>query len=50
MAALMGPVRSDLARQARAAVVMDTADMTFDAGATRRAFPDFSTTGLAGLL
>ncbi len=40
MAWLTTAIKPALARQARAALVMDTRDMTFDAGATRRAFPD----------
>jgi NADH dehydrogenase len=35
---------SPLARPARAAIVMDTTDMTFDAARTRAAFPDLSLT------
>jgi len=50
MAVGMRPVRPDLARQARAALVMDTADMTFDASATRQAFPELPCTALADLL
>ncbi len=50
MAAAMGPVRPDLARKARAALVLDTADLTFDAGALRREFPHLPVTSLADLL
>lgn len=44
------PLVFDLARQARAALVLDTADMTFDASAVRMAFPDLPSTTLADLL
>jgi len=46
MAAAMRPVRPDFARQARAALVLDAVDMTFDASATRLAFPDLTSTAL----
>ncbi len=39
VAALAGPVKPQLARLARAAVVMDTADMTFDPGRSLAAYP-----------
>ena len=39
MSILMRPVNPGFARHARAAVVMDTEDMSFDARATRAAFP-----------
>ena len=50
VAAGMRPIRRDLARQARAALVLDTDDMTFDASAVRMAFPDLPSTTLADLL
>ncbi|MEO6877392.1 MAG: SDR family NAD(P)-dependent oxidoreductase, partial [Gemmatimonadaceae bacterium] len=40
MSIVLRVVRPSLARQARAAVVMDTCDMTFDASPLRRRFPD----------
>jgi uncharacterized protein YbjT (DUF2867 family) len=39
MSVLMRPVKPDLARQVRAGVVMDTADMRFDAASTRGRYP-----------
>lgn len=39
LAALAGPVKPRLARLARAAVVMDTADMTFDPSRSLAAYP-----------
>jgi NADH dehydrogenase len=50
MAILTRPFNPGLARHARAAIVMDTRDMTFDARPTRRAFPDLPDTDLAGAL
>ena len=45
--AWLGPaVRPALARQARAALAMDTLDMTFDPTPTRRAFPDLPETDI----
>jgi NADH dehydrogenase len=49
MAVGMRPFRPDHARQAQAALVMDRADMTFDASATRLAFPELPCTALADL-
>jgi NADH dehydrogenase len=49
MAVLARPVRPALARQARAAVVMNTTDMTFDATPLRHRFPELRTTALADL-
>jgi uncharacterized protein YbjT (DUF2867 family) len=43
MGTVMRPFAPALARQARAAVVMDTADMTFDATSAREAFPELPT-------
>jgi len=39
-----------LARQARAALVMDTLDMTFDPAPARREFPDLPTTDIRSAL
>jgi NADH dehydrogenase len=50
MACLTGAVKPALARQARAALAMDTLDMTFDSTATRRAFPDLPNTGMPSAL
>jgi NADH dehydrogenase len=50
MAAVMGQFKPDLARQVRAALVMDSADMTFDASAIHDAFPDLPSTTLADVL
>jgi uncharacterized protein YbjT (DUF2867 family) len=50
MTVLMRPVKPDLARQARAALLMDTTDMTFDASPIRTSFPDLPTTTLANLM
>jgi uncharacterized protein YbjT (DUF2867 family) len=47
MAVLARPLRPGFARQARAAVVMNTTDMTFDALPIRNRFPDILTTTLA---
>lgn len=44
MSVLARPFKPSLARHAGAAVVMDTQDMTFDASATRRRFPDLPNT------
>jgi len=46
MAWLTRAVKPALARQARAALAMDTLNMAFDSGATRRAFPDLPNTGI----
>jgi len=43
-------VRPALARQARAALAMDTLDMTFDPTPARRAFPDLPETGIGPAL
>ena len=40
------PVNPALARQARAALAMDTLDMTFDPAPTRRAFPGLPETDI----
>jgi uncharacterized protein YbjT (DUF2867 family) len=46
MATLMRPVKPALARQIRAGVVMDTADMTFDASERAERFPSIPLTTL----
>jgi NADH dehydrogenase len=46
MASLTTALKPELARQARAALAMDVLDMTFDASATRRAFPDLPNTSV----
>jgi NADH dehydrogenase len=46
MAWLTAAIKPALARQARAALVMDTLDMTFDSTPTRQAFPGLPTTGM----
>lgn len=50
MAALMRPFKPVLARQARTALLMDSADMTFDPRVTRDAYPDLPCTTLANLM
>ncbi|MEO8520587.1 MAG: SDR family oxidoreductase [Acidobacteriota bacterium] len=50
IATLLPPFNPGFAAHARAAVVMDTCDMTFDAGPTRRAFPSVPRTPLAEVL
>jgi uncharacterized protein YbjT (DUF2867 family) len=47
MAVIARPLRPGFARQARAAVVMNTTDMTFDALPVRNRFPDIPATTLA---
>lgn len=46
MSAVMRPFRGALARQAKAAVVMDTTDMTFDGSKTAQSYPTIQPTGL----
>ena len=46
MAWTTAAIKPALARQARAALVMDTIDMTFDSTPTRRAFPGLPNTGM----
>ncbi len=48
--ATIGRVNPALGRQAEAALVMDRVDLTFDATAIHRAYPDLPTTSLADLL
>jgi NADH dehydrogenase len=50
MAWLTAAVKPALARQARAALVMDTLDMTFDPTPGRRAFPDLPEIGVRSAL
>jgi len=46
MAWLTAAIKPELARQARAALAMDTIDMTFDPTPTRRAVPGLPDTGM----
>jgi uncharacterized protein YbjT (DUF2867 family) len=50
MAAIVGRVRPELGRQARAALAMDCHDMSFDSGAVRTRFADLPCTSAADLL
>ena len=50
MARLAATIKPALARQARAALAMDTIDMTFDSTATRQAFPDLPNTDMPSAL
>lgn len=50
MASLTAVIKPALARQARAALAMDTIDMTFDPAPTRRAFPDLPNTDMPAAL
>jgi uncharacterized protein YbjT (DUF2867 family) len=50
MASLTAGIKPALARQARAALAMDTIDMTFDTTATRRAFPGLPSTDMPSAL
>ena len=50
MAIGLRPFKTDLARQAEAALVMDSANMTFEATAVYVAYPDIPKTTLADLL
>ena len=50
MSTLMRPFKPDLARQASAAVVMDTSDMTFDAAAIRQRVADLPNTPFASVI
>jgi NADH dehydrogenase len=50
MAWLTAATKPALARQARAALAMDTIDMTFDSTATRQAFPDLPNTDMPSAL
>jgi NADH dehydrogenase len=50
MARLTTAIKPALARQARAALAMDTLDMTFDSAAARRAFPGLPNTDMPSAL
>jgi len=50
MAWLTAGIKPALARQARAALAMDTLDLTFDPAPTRRAFPDLPETDIRSAL
>lgn len=50
MAMILSAIKPAFARQLRAAVIMDTEDMTFDASATRRRFPQLPNTDIASAL
>ncbi|MEO7456318.1 MAG: SDR family oxidoreductase [Gemmatimonadaceae bacterium] len=50
MATILPVVKPSFARQVRAAVVMDTIDMTFDSSPTRRRFPQVPNTDIASAL
>ena len=50
MAWLAAAIKPALARQARAALAMDTIDMTFDSTATRQALPDLPNTDMPSAL
>ena len=49
MSVLARPIKPALARMARAALVMNTTDMTFDAASVRERFPDVPATTMASL-
>ena len=50
MAIAAARLKPALARQARAALAMDTIDMTFDPAPARQAFPDLPNTGMPAAL
>jgi NADH dehydrogenase len=50
MAIAAAMLKPALARQARAALAMDTINMTFDSAPTRQAFPDLPNTGMPAAL
>jgi uncharacterized protein YbjT (DUF2867 family) len=50
IAATIGRMKPELGRQARAALVMDRADLTFDATRIHCVYPDLPTTSLADVL
>jgi hypothetical protein len=50
MASLTAIIKPALARQARAALAMDTIDMTFDPAPARRAFPHLPNTDMPAAL
>ena len=47
---LLRPFKADLARMIRAGVVMDTADMTFDAAELRRGYPEIELTHMTDVV
>jgi uncharacterized protein YbjT (DUF2867 family) len=50
LAAVVGPVQPNRARQMRAAIAMDTMDLTFTPTDLHRRFPDLPVTSLADIL
>ena len=50
MANTVGRIKAERGRQARAALGMDTTDLTFDAGPIHRAYPDLPMTSVATVL
>ena len=50
MAVMLRPFKPDLARQAQAALVLDSADFVFDGNAIHAAYPDLPSTTAADLL
>jgi uncharacterized protein YbjT (DUF2867 family) len=50
LAAALGPVQPNRARQIRAAIAMDTMDLTFSPTDLRRRFPELPVTSLAAIL
>ena len=50
LAAVLGPVQPNRARQLRAAIVMDTRDLSFAATDLHRRFPELPVTSLAAIL
>ncbi len=50
MSVVMRPLNPMLARQIQAGIVMDTADMSFDAAAAQRRFPEIRFTSLASMV
>jgi hypothetical protein len=49
-AAVLGPVQPNRARQIRAAIAMDTIDLTFAPTDLHRSFPELPVTSLADIL
>jgi hypothetical protein len=50
MAGTIGRMKPELGRQARAPLVMDSVDLTFDSAPIHRAYPDLPETSLADVL
>jgi NADH dehydrogenase len=50
LAAVLGPIQPNRARQMRAAIVMDTIDLTFAPADLHRRFPELQVTSLADIL